>query len=105
MRAFKNTVTSALLTICVLFQLTLSAKAEGYGDFNAYIVGLADNELVSVRSEPKKSANKVGAILGNAEDIYVHWCDKYDDVMWCDVTHKKLRGWILSKYLQNVEGG
>ena len=105
MQVIQTIATWVILAVCLFFQLNLSAKADGYGDFRAYMVGLADNELVAVRSEPKKGRNKIGSIFGNAENIYVHWCDKYDHVLWCDVAYENLRGWIPGENLQNVEGG
>lgn len=105
MRGFRITTTSALLAICLLIPFSKNAQAEGYGNFKAYMTGLAANELVSVRAAPNSKSQKLGAILGSAEGIDVHWCDKFHDVLWCDVTHKKLRGWIFGKNLQNNEGG
>ncbi len=102
-----STTISCLATIGMfaLIQTSTPATAEGYGEFEAYFVGLKENELVSVRKAPKKGQNKIGVIFGNAENIYVHWCDRFEKLLWCDVTHKKLRGWILGQNLQNVEGG
>ena len=105
MRVFRMTITSALLATCLLFQFSLNAQAEGYGGFKAYMKGLAANELIAVRAAPNNKSQKLGAILGSAEDIDVHWCDKFAGIEWCDVTHKKLRGWIIGKNLQNNEGG
>lgn len=105
MQVFKITTTSTLLAMCLLLQVTVNAKAEGYGEFEAYVVGMKENEIITVRKAPKKGRNKIGVIFGNSENIYVHWCDKFEKVSWCDVTHKNLRGWILGGNLQNVEGG
>lgn len=100
-----RSATGAALAVATIIVIASPAKAEGYGDFQAYLVDMQPNEILSVRRGPSTNDEKLGALPGNAEDIHVIWCNTYDGKSWCDISWKSLRGWILGGNLQNVEGG
>lgn len=101
----RRSAAGAALAVATLIVIANPAKAAGYGDFEAYLVNMQPNEILSVRKGPNTTDEKLGALPGDAENINVIWCNKYDGRSWCDIRWKDLRGWILGDNLQNVEGG
>ncbi len=100
-----RSATGAALAIATVLLISSPAKADGYGDFQAYLVNMQPNEILAVRRGPNATDEKLGALPANAEGIQVIWCNRYDRKSWCDISWQGLRGWIIGDNLQNVEGG
>ena len=100
-----RSATAAALAVAAIIVIANPANAEGYGGFQAYLVDMQPNEILSVRRGPNATDEKLGALPSDAENIHVIWCNKYDGQSWCDISWKDLRGWVTGGHLQNVEGG
>jgi uncharacterized caspase-like protein/uncharacterized protein YraI len=70
------------------------------------VVGIAGNDILSIRDAPNRSGNEVGQIPPDAAGIAVGRCvavQGYKDP-WCEVSYQCQRGWSYARYLVDASG-
>jgi uncharacterized protein len=107
----------ALCAVVLATAIAASAKADADGPDFYRVTGVASDDVLNIRAEPKASSDKVGTIPHNAGGLKNEGCegglsfeqwseasaaerDAANHRRWCRVIYEGVEGWVAGRFLE-----
>lgn len=107
----------ALCALVLASAIAANVKADADGPDFYRVTGVASDDVLNIRAEPKASSDKVGTIPHNADGLknegcegglsYEQWSEASDTERnaanyrrWCRIIYKGVEGWVAGRFLE-----